>query len=208
MLIIMPILAFLRNNHYICSQEPMNNDMRKLFYCIISAAMIMTGCKNTKTQPTVQEPVETPPDYAGWVIGSFVDQFGEKTDKHFLRNTYQGKISTSTLGDIDMVVKCNIDSSAFQMEFYEYGKYFVKNFGYSWLNIKDVDGKVHEFRQYSNDGMRFVKKDRDSILTMISQEGTIKLSARIEENGTGRLAKFSIKGTPRLRELMNEAKVK
>lgn len=182
--------------------------MRKLFYCIFSAAIIMTGCKNTKPQATVQEPVETTPDYAGWVIGSFVDEFGEETGNHFLRNQYQGKISTSTLGDIDLTVKCTIDSSAFQMEFYEYGKYFIKNFGYSWLNIKDVDGYVHEFRQYANDGMRFVKENRDSILTIISREGTIKFSARIEENSQSRLAKFSIKGTPRLRELMNQAKVK
>lgn len=182
--------------------------MRRLFYYIISVAMIMTGCKNTKPQDTVQEPVETPPDYAGWVIGSFVDQFGEETGNHFLRNMYQGKISTSTLGDIDVTVKCTIDSSAFRMEFYEYGKYFVKNFGYSWLNIKDINGNVHEFRGYENDGMRFVKEERDSILAIISCEGTIKFSARIEEYSKGRLAKFSIKGTPRLRELMNEAKVK
>ena len=156
--------------------------MRKLFYCIFSAAIIMTGCKNTKPQATVQEPVETTPDYAGWVIGSFVDEFGEETGNHFLRNQYQGKISTSTLGDIDLTVKCTIDSSAFQMEFYEYGN--------------------------ANDGMRFVKENRDSILTIISREGTIKFSARIEENSQSRLAKFSIKGTPRLRELMNQAKVK
>lgn len=182
--------------------------MKKLLFCIICAAVVMTSCRNTKPQATLQEPVETPPDYAGWTIGSFVDQFGDKTGNHFLMNKYQGKISTSTLGYIDVTVKCTIDSSAFQMEFYEYGKYFIKNFGYSWLNIKDVDGKVHEFRQYANDGMRLTKEDRDSILAIISREGTIKFSARIEEYSKGRLAKFSIKGTPALRELMTEAKVK
>ena len=208
MLIIWAILAFLRNNHYICSHEPRNNDMRKVFYSIVTAAIIMTGCKNTKPQATVQEPIETSLNFAGWGVGSFVDQFGEETDSHFLSNKYDGKISTSTLGDIDMTVKCTIDSSAFQMEFYEYGKHFIKNSGESWLNIKDVDGNVHEYIQYTNDGMRFVKEERDSLISIISREGIIKLSARIEENGTGRIAMFSIKGTPKLRELMIQAKVK
>lgn len=184
-------------------------NLRQTIGILALTAVIALGCTSKpQAQQTAPTPQETPTDYAGWTVGSFTDEFGDKTDSHFLRNIYQGKISTISLGDINMTAKCTIDSSAFRIEFYDYGKYLIKNFGQSELRIKDSEGKVHEFSQFSNDGMRFTGKNRDSIINVLNHNGTIKASIRIEENSNGRHGSFSIKGTDRLKELMTTANVK
>lgn len=183
--------------------------LRQTISILALAAVIASGCTSKpQTKQTAPTPQETPTDYAGWTVGSFTDEFGDKTDSRFLRNIYQGKISTISLGDINMTAKCTIDSSAFRIEFYDYGKYLIKNFGQSELRIKDTNGKVHEFCQFSNDGMRFIHSLRDSIINILCHNGTMKASVRIEENSNGRHGSFSIKGTDKLKELMTAANVK
>lgn len=181
--------------------------MKKSFYCFVFAAMIISGCKNANKSNNAKEAAEETPDYAGWTIGSFTDQFGEITDDHFLSNKCQGQISASTSGYVDMTAKCVIDSSKFRMDFYEYGKYPIENCGHAEISIKDTKGKIHEFRQNSCGGIWFLKEERDSIINIFSQDGDIKVSVHLEENSRGRGGRFSMRGTSHLKDLLAKAKI-
>jgi hypothetical protein len=92
-----------------------------------------------------------------------------------------------------------IDSSKVDFSFYEYGKYSINELYSFELNIKDIKGNIHQFRQFY-----FYDDNKDSIIKLLSMDGILKASVRFSENGQGRGGKFTIEGTRHLPKLFKE----
>lgn len=185
--------------------------MRKFLYITIAITFFLNiSCSHQQKQQEQQDQQNDPanpnglPGFghtntAGWKIGSYVDEFGDKTENNYLVNKFNGEISSIHTGYVPLTVKCIIDSSKVDFSLYEYGKYSFNELYSFELNIKDPKGRIHQFRQF-----HFHDDMKDSIIKVLSMEGNLKASVRFNENSRGRLGKFIIEGTSHLPNMLNE----
>lgn len=179
------------------------------FFCIliVFSFLLAISCSSQQKQPNQQNdsantnglPEFDHTNTAGWKIGSYVDEFGDKTENKYLINKFKGEISTTQTGYVPLMVKCIIDSSKVDFTLYEYDKYSINELYSFELNIKDPAGYVHNYRQFYFHGDM-----KDSIIKVLSMEGKLKASVRFSENNRGRLGKFIIEGTSYLPKMLSE----
>lgn len=180
--------------------------MKRLFIIImVNAILLTTSCTQPNKQQKDAVSTENSNNHpsinhrAGWTIGSYVDEFGDDTNNHFLVNHFNGEISTSHSGYVPLTVKCIIDSAKVNFSLYEHGNYSINELYSFELNIKDPKGNIHQFRQFF-----FYGDMRDSIIKVLSIDGELKASVRFSENSKGRLGKFKIEGTNHLLDMLLE----
>lgn len=143
--------------------------MKRTYHIIIAIAILLiTSCTQSQKQRKDVISTENPYNLPGfnhrarWTIGSYVDEFGDKTGNRYLTNKFNGEISTSHFGYVPLTVKCIVDSAIVDFSLYEYGRHSITE-QYSFeLKIKDPRGNIHSFRQ-----SRFYGDMRDSVINVL-----------------------------------------
>lgn len=147
--------------------------MRRAITIILAAAMLLSMCacgggetntpaeeqaaetaEETATEPT-PEPTEglTEEDRAvfetfSWRIDNYVDEFGDPTDKEFIRCASLGSFSNTATSDSDLsvIVYYDMAEEVFSFRLLEYGDRHATYFENEdcIIKIKDPDGAIHE----------------------------------------------------------------
>lgn len=147
--------------------------MRRAITIILAAAMLLSMCacgggetntpaeeqaaetaEETATEPT-PEPTEglTEEDRAvfetfSWRIDNYVDEFGDPTDKEFIRCASLGSFSNTATSDSDLsvIVYYDMAEEVFSFRLLEYGDRHATYFENEdcIIKIKDPDGTIHE----------------------------------------------------------------
>ena len=119
-----------------------------------------------------------------WELDIYNDEFGEATNKKYLRLTGKGTFNNSAATGERLSVHLFVDKDEIYFRFVEYDSSVVKEDGFCDMKIKDSNGDVHvlSFR-CTEDGFinPFSDESADELKKIIEMEGVMSVSAEISD---------------------------
>jgi hypothetical protein len=173
-------------------------------FCIFVVLFVVFSCSEKKeSSPVLPEtenqeaaaPVpqqQTQDDMGMWVIGAFVDEFGDKTDQKYItcrqniRGTFSNVATTDDQLDVTLLFT---EKDGFLIQLYEYGRDLgapATAIGMEKVTIavQDGSGEKHSFTgQMAQTYVFFAPSDRDQIRELLTLGGTVKFRITIDTAG-------------------------
>ena len=123
-----------------------------------------------------------------WEISNYVDEFQEKTDEKYIKQTVLGTFSNSATTNSDLLAHILIDKDNIRLRLQEYGSNYAKDDESIRFRIKSGDSLVTELRMWVNrDGyvefLSYDKKMQDSLKNILLRGGEVKFSGVIDHYG-------------------------
>lgn len=137
-------------------------------------------------------------DLGVWNVKYYVDSFGDPTDEAYItqRGVSSGKFSNSATTNSRLSWYFLIDADSVSIKMMEYGSYPV-GYGDYVMEVKDVDGKVWEFKLTGGSDRVTIAKSHssyysqdDDFISIMMQELPVKIAIR--ESGSYATSKYNL----------------
>lgn len=123
-----------------------------------------------------------------WEISYYVDEFQEKTEEKYIKQTVLGTFSNSATTNSDLLAHILVDKDNIRLRLQEYCSNYAKDDESIRFRIKSGDSLVTELRMWVNrDGyVEFLSSDKkmqDSLKNILLRGGEVKFSGVIDYYG-------------------------
>jgi hypothetical protein len=147
-----------------------------------------------------------------WTVGSFVDEFGDKTDNKFIScsKVIQGTYSNVAVKDEKLRVILIITKNSVGMDFYEDYLGIKTDVAHTFIliqpaviSVKDKDGETKRFNGTTPgiSGQRLFISSYDDMINILKKGGTVQFSIREGDTSTYR---FDIENADGFEEAYNQ----
>ena len=123
-----------------------------------------------------------------WEISNYVDEFQEKTEEKYIKQTTLGNFSNSATTNSSLLAHILIDKDNVRLRLQEYAKNYVKDDESIRFRVRSNDSIDSEFRMWiDRDGyigfLSYDKKEKDSLLHILLRGGEVKFFGVVDHYG-------------------------
>lgn len=197
----------------------MNNKFLKVWLLSLVCLTILCNCQQPKQQHAKSQTVAAF-NQPTWIIGNYVDEFGEPTGANYVYQNATGSFSNSATDNsqLNAVVQpftgVNIYGDTLgnvSIQLFEYGKRMAKGKGAMYISVKGNDGTVVKSLCYNNDrGETIIHSlnndyEADSIFNLLMAGGKVMFSLESSKAPYSRY-KFTVQNADGLLDALIKAK--